>query len=47
MLFRSVGDVSRQLLLKSGETSAYRELLGSIPPEESDEDFATAIEAMS
>jgi hypothetical protein len=42
-----VGDIKRQLLLKSGESSAYRELLGSIPPEESDEDFATAIEAMS
>ena len=42
-----VGDVSRRLLLKSGEVSACRELLGSIAPEESDEDFATAIEAMS
>lgn len=42
-----VGDINRQLLLKSGEDSAYRELLGSIPPEESDEDFAAAIEAMS
>jgi len=42
-----VGDIKRQLLLKSGEASAYRELLGSIPPEESDEDFAAAIEAMS
>lgn len=42
-----VGDINRQLLLKSGEASAYRELLGSIPPEESDDDFAAAIEAMS
>ena len=42
-----VGDVRRQLLLKSSETSAYRGLLGSIAPEESDEDFAAAIEAMS
>ena len=42
-----VGDIKRQLLLKSGEASAYRDLLGSIPPEESDEDFAAAIEAMS
>ncbi len=42
-----VADIKRQLLLKSGEVSAYSELLGSIPPEESDEDFAAAIEAMS
>ncbi len=42
-----VGDIKRQLLLKSGEVSAYGELLGSIPPEESDEDFAAAIQAMS
>lgn len=42
-----LGDVTRQMLLKTGEPSAYRALLGSIPPEESDEDFATAIEAMS
>jgi len=42
-----VGDVRRQLLLKSSESSAYRGLLGSIAPEESDEDFAAAIEAMS
>jgi len=42
-----VGDIKRQLWLKTGEVSAYRELLGSIPPEESDEDFAAAIEAMS
>lgn len=42
-----VGDIKRQLLLKSGEASPYGELLGSIPPEESDEDFAAAIEAMS
>lgn len=42
-----VGDIKRQLLLKTGETSAYRDLLGSIPAEESDEDFAAAIEAMS
>lgn len=42
-----VGDVNRKLLLKSGEASAYRELLSSIPAKESDEDFAAAIEAMS
>lgn len=42
-----VGDIKRQLLLKSGEASAYRDLLGSIPAEESDEEFAAAIEAMS
>lgn len=42
-----IGDVTRQLLLKSGEASAYHALLGSIPPEESDEDFAAAIEVMS
>lgn len=41
------GDIKRQLLLKSGEVSVYGELLGSIPAEESDEDFAAAIEAMS
>lgn len=42
-----VADIKRQLLLKSGEASAYRELLGSVPAEESDEDFAAAIETMS
>ncbi len=42
-----VGDIKRQLWLKAGEVSAYRELLGAIPPDESDEDFAAAIEAMS
>ncbi len=42
-----IGDIKRQLLLRSGEASAYAELLGSIPPEESDEEFAAAIEAMS
>jgi hypothetical protein len=42
-----VGDIKRKMLLKPGEVSAYRELLGSIPPEESDEDFAAAVEAMS
>jgi hypothetical protein len=42
-----LGDIKRQLLLKTGEASAYGALLGSIPAEESDEDFAIAIEAMS
>ncbi|MCM8595738.1 hypothetical protein [Accumulibacter sp.] len=42
-----VGDIKRQILLKSGEASAYRDLMGSIPAEESDEDFASAIEIMS
>lgn len=42
-----VGDIKRQLLLKSGEASVYREFIGSIAAEESDEDFASAIEAMS
>jgi hypothetical protein len=42
-----VGGIMRRLLLKSGGASAYRDLLGSIAAEESDEDFAAAIEAMS
>ena len=42
-----VGDLSRQLRLRSGEASAYGDILGCMPAEESDEDFAAAIEAMS
>lgn len=42
-----VGDLGRQLRLRSGEASAYGDILGCMPAEESDEDFAAAIEAMS
>jgi hypothetical protein len=33
------GDITRRLPLKAGEASAYGELLGSVPAEESDEDL--------
>jgi hypothetical protein len=40
-------DYQRQARLKPGEPSVYAQILGSIPAEESDDEFAEAIEAMS
>ena len=40
-------DVARGARLRSGEPSVYAGFLGSLPKEETDEDFANAIEAMS
>jgi hypothetical protein len=40
-------DYQKLVRLKPGEKSVYARILGSIPAEESDEEFAAAIEAMS
>ena len=40
-------DVGRALRLRSGEASVYGAFLGSVPAEESDEEFAAAVEAIS
>lgn len=40
-------DVSRTLRLRPGETSPYARLFGSIPAEESDDEFLAAVEALS
>lgn len=40
-------DPSRSMRLRSGEPSAYAAFLGSVPGEESDEEFAAAIEELS
>lgn len=40
-------DVLRTARLRPGEKSAYARILGSIPAEETDEEFAAAVEAMS
>ncbi len=40
-------DVARGARLRSGEVPVYAGFLGSIPPEETDEEFADAVEAMS
>ena len=42
-----VGDDPRAAQLRPGERSVYVRILGSIPAEESDEEFASAIDAMS
>lgn len=42
-----VTDTVRELRLRAGEPSAYSAFLGSVPAEESDEEFAAAVEAMS
>lgn len=42
-----VPDVQRGARLRPGEASVYARILGSIPVEETDEEFAAAIEAMS
>lgn len=40
-------DVARAARLRSGEPPAYMGFLGSIPPEETDEEFAAAVESLS
>lgn len=40
-------DLARWARLRSGEPSVYASFLGSIPPEESDEEFAAAVDALS
>lgn len=40
-------DMEKHLRLRSGERSVYAQILQSIPGEESDEDFAAAVEALS
>jgi hypothetical protein len=40
-------DLARSARLRSGEPSVYSSFLGSIPPEESDEEFAAAVDALS
>jgi len=40
-------DYSQAVRLRAGEPSVYARILGSIPAEESDEEFAAAVEAMS
>jgi len=42
-----VQDVQRVARLRPGEASVYARILGSIPAEETEEEFASAIEAMS
>jgi hypothetical protein len=40
-------DLARKLRLRSGEPSAYAAFLGSVPGEETDEEFAAAVEELS
>jgi len=40
-------DLARTARLRSGEPSVYASFLGSIPPEETDEEFAAAVDALS
>ena len=40
-------DIARAARLRSGEPAAYMGFLGSIPPEETDEEFAAAVESLS
>lgn len=40
-------DLARAVRLRSGEPSVYASFLGSIPLEESDEEFAAAVDALS
>ncbi|MBS0657903.1 MAG: hypothetical protein JSR82_06610 [Verrucomicrobia bacterium] len=44
---RTVAGIQNRVRLRAGEPSAYARILGSIPAEESDEEFAAAVEAMS
>ena len=39
--------LARAMRLRAGEPSVYASLLGSIPPEESDEEFAAAVDELS
>ncbi len=40
-------DLVRELRLRSSEPSAYAAFLGSVPGEETDEEFAAAVEELS
>jgi len=40
-------DFAKLAQLRPGEKSVYARILGSIPGEESDEEFAAAVEALS
>lgn len=40
-------DLAQAVRLRAGEPSVYASFLGSIPAEESDEEFAAAVEAFS
>lgn len=40
-------DLTGATRLRSGEPSVYASFLGSIPPEESDEEFAAAVASLS
>lgn len=40
-------DIARATRLRSGEPPVYATFLGSIPPEETDEEFAAAVESLS
>lgn len=40
-------DLARAVRLRPGEPSVYSSFFGSIPPEETDEEFAAAIDAVS
>ena len=40
-------DLARTARLRSDEPSVYASFLGSIPPGESDEEFAAAVDALS
>ena len=40
-------DLFAQMRLRSEEPSVYAGFLGSIPPEETDEEFAAAVESLS
>lgn len=40
-------DIGRTARLRPGESSVYAGFLGSIPPEETDEEFAAAVDALS
>jgi hypothetical protein len=40
-------DIAKAVRLRSGEPSVYASFLCSIPPEESDEEFAAAVDQLS
>lgn len=40
-------NLATELRLRSGEPSAYAAFLGSVPAEETDEEFAAAVEELS
>jgi hypothetical protein len=43
----TVADFSQLTRLRPGEKSPYRRIFGVIPAEETDEEFAAAVEALS